>query len=145
GACAVGTSMSINITPTTPEPVITGNDILCVGNSTTMIANPGGGTWNSSNTGVATIDAVTGVVTGVSNGSTTITYTYTDGCGTTNASQNITIGTATSTPTITGPGDVCMDNTINLIGTPTGGWWNSSDVSVATVDASGTLIGVSPG
>src|SRR5690606_16903189 len=55
GACAVGTSISINITPTTPVPVITGNNILCVGNSTTMTANPGGGTWNSSNTGVATI------------------------------------------------------------------------------------------
>ena len=55
-------------------PPITGNATTTVG-STTQLANAAsGGTWSSSNTGVATVDQ-TGLVTGVSIGSSTISYT----------------------------------------------------------------------
>jgi ethanolamine utilization microcompartment shell protein EutS len=54
-------------------PPITGNTTTTIA-STTLLANAAtGGTWSSSNTSVATVDQ-TGLVTGVSTGSTTISY-----------------------------------------------------------------------
>jgi hypothetical protein len=53
-----------------------------------------GGTWSSSNTGVATVDN-TGLVTGVSAGTSTITYSYTDNNGCTSS--------VTSTVTVNAP------------------------------------------
>jgi hypothetical protein len=42
---------------------------------------------------------------------------------------------------ITGPGYVCSGSTITLSDATTGGTWSSSDVAVATVDASGVVTG----
>jgi len=47
--------------------------------NTTVGVGGGGGTWTSSNTGVATIGSSSGYITGVSAGTTIITYT--DACG----------------------------------------------------------------
>lgn len=51
---------------------------LCQGQTATFftaIGIPAGGTWTSSNTGVATVNPVTGLVTAVGGGPVTITYT----------------------------------------------------------------------
>ena len=69
--CSAITFLTIN---TIPYP-ITGATGICAGGSTTTLSDTlSGGTWTSSNTSVATIDAFSGVVTGVGVGSTTITY-----------------------------------------------------------------------
>lgn len=60
------------VPPTAP---ILGGTSICMGQSTTLTNVNAGGTWTSSNTGVATINAATGQVTTVSAGTTTITYT----------------------------------------------------------------------
>jgi len=59
------------VPPTAP---ILGGTSICMGQSTTLTNVNAGGTWTSSNTGVATINATTGQVTTVSSGSTIITY-----------------------------------------------------------------------
>jgi len=46
---------------------------LCPGSSITLTA-PSGGTWSSSNTGVATVGSSSGIVTGVTAGTATISY-----------------------------------------------------------------------
>ena len=57
-----------------PKPII-GAPTVCQGSTTTLTDPIAGGTWTSSNPAVATIDLMTGVVTGVAPGITTITYT----------------------------------------------------------------------
>jgi hypothetical protein len=59
---------TIAITP------ITGIQSVCAGSQVTFSTPTAGGTWSSSNTAVATINPTTGVVTGVSAGTATMTY-----------------------------------------------------------------------
>ena len=62
------------------------------------LSNPiSGGSWTSSGTAIATVDATTGKVTAVSPGSVTITYTLPGLCSTP-ATHNITINAAPITP-----------------------------------------------
>ena len=64
---------------------VTGSALMCVGASTVYSANSvvlsgGTGSWSSSNTAVATVDAA-GSVTGLSIGTSNIIYTISGGCG----------------------------------------------------------------
>ena len=72
-------------------PTITGAQNMTVGGSTLQLTGSGtpnaNSPWTSSNTAVAIISA-TGEVTAVAGGSTTITYTNSDGCS---ISQSITV------------------------------------------------------
>ncbi len=80
------TSVGINALPTITGTLsaCTGNTTQLTGSGTAAITNP----WVSSNTAVATVNS-TGLVTGVTAGSTTITYTTSNGCAIT-ASVTIT-------------------------------------------------------
>jgi uncharacterized repeat protein (TIGR01451 family) len=78
---------------------ITGGTSVCMGSTLSLTSNATGTptltyTWNSSNTGVATVSN-TGVVNPVSAGSTNITYTVTDGsstaCQATSANYGVSI------------------------------------------------------
>ena len=53
---------------------ITGPTSLCIGSTVTLHDSTAGGTWSSSNTAVCTIGLSTGVVYGVTPGTSTITY-----------------------------------------------------------------------
>ena len=79
--------------------------------TTTSLSNStGGGTWSSSNTAVATIDG-SGLVTGIANGTTTISYVTTYGTVTSSFTVN-------SIPTIASltasPGLLCSGTTLTL-------------------------------
>jgi sugar lactone lactonase YvrE len=54
---------------------VTGTRNICVGSTAIFSNDTAGGTWSSSNTAVATIDATSGFVTGIGTGSAIITYT----------------------------------------------------------------------
>lgn len=58
----------------TPENIV-GSTQLCLGTITSFTNATAGGTWSSSNTAIATVNAVTGLVTAVGTGIATITYT----------------------------------------------------------------------
>ena len=83
-------------------PVLNSLASVCVSSTTqaTFITTPAptGGTWSSSNTAVATVDA-NGLVTGVSAGTADITYTNTAGC--TSLAQTITVVSIPTTSPIT--------------------------------------------
>jgi len=124
------------------QPVIinTGDNGICIGETTALLPSSGG-TWTSSNTNVATINA-TGVVTGVSEGAATFTYTA-DGTGCQATSGGITIYGAPDI-SLSGDSQVCVGGSTTL--TPSsGGFWTSSNNSVATVSANGIVTGVSAG
>jgi hypothetical protein len=70
------------------------------------------GTWTSSNTAVATINATTGVVTGVSNGTTVITYTTPSGCSITTM---IRVGLPTVPNVSASNPTICAPGTTNLV------------------------------
>jgi sugar lactone lactonase YvrE len=64
-----------------PNPgIITGIDSVCIGGNVNLTDTVSGGTWNSSNTAIATINA-SGVVTGVAPGLVTLRYVVSNSCG----------------------------------------------------------------
>lgn len=74
-----------------PNPgTITGPDSVCPGHSITLTDTASGGTWVSAAPGVATV-STSGVVTGVSAGIVTISYSVTNICGTAVVTKALTI------------------------------------------------------
>jgi len=70
------------------EPPIVG-DAVCQGDTTTLTdGEEPGGTWSSGTASVATINATTGIITGITAGTTEVTYT--DMCGRT-VTQLVTV------------------------------------------------------
>jgi uncharacterized protein YjdB len=128
--------------------VITGNFSICLpGPTTTQLigfgipspTNP----WTSSNPAVATVNSI-GLVTSVSFGATTITYT--DNLGV-SYSENLYVSTF---PTINTPfgTSVCVAGILQLNGSlfpnPTTPWISLTP-AIATIDASGLVTGVAGG
>jgi trimeric autotransporter adhesin len=134
-----GCSTYIYVTVTNPVVLsaITGASTTCIGSSTTFTDSVSGGTWSSSNTAIATVSTA-GVVTGVSAGTATITYSL----GTSYVTKSITI---VATPTITGSSSVCPGSYITLSASVSGGTWVSGNTAIATVTSSGVVSGVSIG
>src|SRR6185436_16469401 len=87
-----------------------------------------------------TIDATTGVATGIVAGTTTITYTIGTGCMT---SSVLTVNPLPAN--VTGPMQVCAGLTTTLSDATPGGAWSSGSPSLATVSAGGVVTGVSAG
>ena len=76
----VSTTHNIWVIP--PAPPIGGIRAVCSGSTTNLYNFIPGGVWSSENPAIADVDPATGVVTGYSTGTTTITYTATSICGT---------------------------------------------------------------
>ncbi len=131
-----GCSSTLIVTVNTAPP-ITGLTSNCVQNGTILTDAVPGGTWMSSNTGVATISP-TGVITNVSSGTTVIMYTTPAGCTTT-----VTINPVAP---VTGVLQMCQKFTTTLADAFSGGSWSSTNTSVATVNAaSGVVSGLAGG
>ena len=89
--CYITAPMTVNPLP----GAINGATFVCVGSVITLTDGTGGGTWSSSNTGVGSIaTSAVGNVTGVSAGTTTISYILTaTGCYVT---QQVTVNLPTA-------------------------------------------------
>src|SRR6185369_16129182 len=74
--CSTTTIVTVNETP----PAITGTLNVCVGFTTTLSDAMPGGTWSSSAPPIATVGLSSGVVTGISAGTSIITYLMSTGC-----------------------------------------------------------------
>jgi gliding motility-associated-like protein len=142
GSCA-GTPQTVTITVSV-NPAITGTPSACLGATSQLtgfgnpaITNP----WTSSNIAIATVSS-SGLVTSVSVGSTTITYTDDNGCF-----QTITFVVLPS-PTITGTLSACVGATSQLTGSGSAAAtnpWVSASTSVATISSSGLVSAVASG
>ena len=106
------------------------------------------GVWSSSDPSVASINASTGVATGISVGTTNINYTLSSNAASntcyTTPSQVLTVPNP-QLPAITGTTVVCAGATTVLSNTISGGSWSSSNTAVATVSSNGTVSGVAAG
>ncbi len=134
------TAMSINVAPADINPLTTVD--LCVGLTTTLTNSSLGGSWSSSNTGIATVNSTTGVVGGVATGTATITYS--NACGAP-ATRDVNVNTPPNA-TISGTSTVCQYASTTLSNSVAGGAWYSANTSIATVDATtGEMGGVAGG
>lgn len=137
---ASGCTASVIVTVNGLPAAITGSASACIGNTTTLSDADAGGTWSSSNVGVAAVGSATGIVTGVNTGTARITYTLPTSC------RTITVATVNAPPAaITGTMTMCEGATTVLSTTTTGGAWSSSNASVASVSATGIVTGVTAG
>lgn len=123
-----------------PAPAITGTLTACQGSTTTLSSTEPGGLWSSGDGSIATINPYTGVTTGISAGTATISYTVTSGTYT----AVVTINPLPAA--ITGPSDVCLGSNTTYTSATGGGGWASSDGAVALIDhSSGMVMALSPG
>lgn len=127
---------------------LSGTQTVCIGSTTTFSSNVIGGSWNSSNIVIATIDPSTGIITGQEAGSATINYTVTGtgGCTTRTATRSITVNAPPSAPnigTITQPTCVTSTGSVVLNGLPTGNWTLTRNPGGIKTTGTGTSTTVS--
>jgi trimeric autotransporter adhesin len=121
---------------------VSGSSPLCVGGTATYTTSGDvGGTWSSSNTSVASVNASTGLVTAISGGTADIIYTIS---GVT-ASKTLTVNTVPTVAPITGTTSLLAGGTTQLADVTGGGSWSSSNTSIASVNAAGLVTGASAG
>ncbi len=139
---------------------ITGAAGICKGSSTTLTPNPTGVApftyvWSSSNTGIATVNS-SGVVSGISEGNTNISYVVTDATGCPSSTSPAyafavaNVPTAAAITQASGTNSLCVAGTLALTsnGTGTGTLtyvWSSSNTAIATVSNTGVVTGISAG
>ncbi|NLK92690.1 MAG: BspA family leucine-rich repeat surface protein, partial [Bacteroidales bacterium] len=131
---------------------LSGTQTICVGNTTNFSSSITGGTWSSSHTNIATVHPTTGVVTGVSAGQATISYTriVSSGCEAV-ATRTITINARPTAPTIgtiTQPSCTSPTGSVVLSGLPTGSWTitrTPGNITTTGTTTSTTLTGLPAG
>ncbi len=135
---APGCSAIFNDTVISAVAPITGTPSVCIGSTILLYSLTGGGTWTSSSWSVAGVGTSSGVVTGMSGGTATITYSFGTGCEST---YSVTVDGG-----IFGSNTVCVSGTVTLSSTGTGGTWTSSNPAVASIGlSSGILSGLTTG
>ena len=114
---------------------ISGTPSACIGFTTTLSDVSAGGTWTSTNTGVATVGSSSGLVNALAAGTTSIVYTIPSGC-----SRSVVVTVSAALAPITGALSVCQTYTTLLSDTNVGGVWTSGSPSIATVGGSTGLV-----
>ncbi|HNW70419.1 MAG TPA: T9SS type A sorting domain-containing protein [Bacteroidales bacterium] len=144
--CSSVNSATATVTVSAPiTQTISGTTPLCIGSSATWTSTTGGGTWSSDTPGVATVGSASGLVTGISAGTSVITYSVTVGGCVNTASSTVTI-TAPIAQTITGITPICIGSSETWTGTTSGGTWTSANPAIAAVGAgTGLVTGLNAG
>lgn len=128
--CVSSPTLEIEVYPK-PEVMITGPSTICAG-GTTMLTPSSGGTWSSSNPGIATVTNK-GLVTAISAGTVTFIYTKTQtGC----SSVPILITVSGHTMISVDNDTVEINKTIKLNHTGSGIWVSSNPDIVSIINNS---------
>ena len=91
---------------------VTGPSLVCVSSTETYNDSTTGGTWSSSNISIATIGSASGLLTAISSGTVTITYT----AGTNSATETITVNPLPTSFTLNASTTICAgDSGTHLI------------------------------
>ena len=137
---SVTKNLQIGIPPLT---AIVGNNSFCTGHPDTLTNATAGGTWESTDTLVASINT-SGIVTGLSSGSSIIKYVYAFGGCSDSVTYPINVFTAVA-PAISGFNVVCQKHTIQLSDSTTGGVWTTQFPNIASITQQGVVTGVATG
>ena len=133
-------SFSVTLNPLPVADTIAGAVVVCAGTSITLTDGTPGGLWGAS-TGHTSVSG--GIVTGLTPGTDVIEYIVFNSCGVAVVSKTVTVNPAAIAGAIFGPSYVCVDATITLTDSVSGGIWSVSDTN-ATVSG-GVVTGVSGG
>ncbi len=148
-SCGTATTQrNVTVSPLPNAGTITSSvTAICAGSTTTYSDASTGGTWSSGSTTIASVNPSSGLIYGVSAGTTFISYTVTNSCGSASTSMPVTVNPLPVGGTITGPSNGCLGSIATLAdGTGTaGGSWVSANPSIATVDATGHVYGAALG
>ncbi len=134
--CTALTTITVSLSPT----AIIGGAAVCANDTMSLNDAVGGGAWSSSNTGVATIGSLNGIVTGVVAGTTSIAYSLGTGC---TVNKTITVNPAPLA--ITGGTSICIGATTQLADLTGGGVWSSNTTTVANISGTGLVTGSAAG
>lgn len=126
----------------TGMPALQGDDTVCAGERVIFASTLQGGTWAASN---AHAGVVGGLVSGISRGLDTISYTASTSCVTRTSTKEIFVEELPVVPQITGMDVLCTAWVVPLSNATPGGIWSSGNTAVATIDAAGALTGGTPG
>ncbi len=118
---------------------VSGPTQLCIGSHIGLYNTTTGGTWSSGTPAVATIGSGSGYVTSLVPGTSVITYTAANTCGSRIVTRTITVNP--NPAPIAGLPSICVGATTALIDSGAG-TWASSNTSVATVGSTGIVSGV---
>ena len=135
----------IDTFPTNILPPIVSVDSICVGNSTTLTNTTAGGVWQSLNTNLGTINSA-GLFNSLKSGWDTVQYRAKNiwGCPDTAFKPIYNISNQFAPP-IAGDSVVCQFHSTTLSNSFSGGSWISLSTSIATIDNTGLLSGLTPG
>src|SRR5258705_870914 len=140
---------TLTVSPSVTAGTVSGTSPICIGVTTTYSSNgTAGGAWRSTNSSVATVNSVTGLVTAVAAGTSDITYTVSTGCGSPVSSiKTITVSPNANAGTVSGTSPICIGATTTYTTNgDAGGAWSSTNTSVATVNSvSGLVTAVAAG
>ncbi len=123
GSSAYKSSRTAVVAPVNPLPTITGILSICIGANASLTGSDTANAttpWVSGTSGVATVNSL-GIVTGVSAGTSVITYTNSNGCANTvtltvnpNSPASVAIAASPS-------GAICLGTSVVFTATPTNG------------------------
>ncbi|MFM7645005.1 MAG: gliding motility-associated C-terminal domain-containing protein [Sphingomonadales bacterium] len=138
-ATSAATTVTVN-----PLPVLaanTGATSVCENGTVTLANAQAGGLWSTANNTVATINAVTGVVTGINPGTTTLTYTFTNANGCTNSvSTNFTVNALPAAViTANGPTTFCQGASVTLTANAGSSYLWSTGATTQSITVNNTL------
>ncbi|MBA0882333.1 Ig-like domain-containing protein [Flavobacterium undicola] len=144
GACeSARTAVSVTVSPNVTAGTVSGTTSLCKGVTATYTSSgTTGGSWSSTNTAVATVNASTGVVTAVNAGTTFIRYTVTTGCGSPvmSSSGTLTVSVLPTTSISYSGSPFCKSGSVNV--TRTGqesGTYTSSPSGLSINPSTGSI------
>ena len=124
---------------------VSGPSTVCLSGSITLTPSISGGSWSTSASSIASVDA-SGVVYGIAIGSAVISYTVSASCGSSVATHAVTVSTGTTTvPPISGASSVCIGGSTLFTDAASGGTWSTSSATIASVSATGSVYGVAVG
>ena len=122
---------------------ISGSATVCIGQTTPLTDATGAGVWNSGSANASV--STSGVVTGNTAGTATISYSVTNSCGTTVVTKVITVSAGGVVGAISGTLHVCQGGTTTLTDATPAGTWSSSITAVATIGTGGLVTGATAG
>ncbi len=141
GTCVTSATVTVNLSPN--AGVITGPAVVCLSTTVPFTDPASGGVWSSSNSSIASVGS-TGLVTGVSAGIATISYSVINICGTDIATHVATVTAPADTGIIVGLPTMCAGTFTMLVDTAAGGVWSVTNTN-ASVTTWGLLTAIIPG
>ena len=145
-SCSASATKIVTVLAVPTVADIGGTFSLCKNTTTTLTNSTAGGVWSSNLTNIATVGSITGVVTGVSSGTATISYSVTglNGC-TTSVTQAVVVSAPTVNPISLTATSLCVGGTITATSATAGGTWTIENTNIATINSSGVITGVAAG